>query len=57
MSALFRHLRAYGLYRDEHEDFKDEMERIRVARGKPSKRARRGLQHTIAEEEAGKKLM
>lgn len=27
-------LRYYGLYRDEHEDFKEEMERMRVLRGK-----------------------
>ena len=27
-----RHLRAYGLYRDEHEDFKEEMERLRYKR-------------------------
>jgi len=31
---LMRILRDYGLYRDEHEDFKDEMERMRTLRGK-----------------------
>lgn len=27
-------LRYYGLYRDEHADFKEEMERMRVLKGK-----------------------
>ncbi|KAK6624174.1 hypothetical protein RUM44_011032 [Polyplax serrata] len=27
-------LRAYGLYRDEHQDFSDEMLRLKIARGK-----------------------
>ena len=31
---LMRYLRHYGLYRDEHEDFKEEMERMRLLRGK-----------------------
>lgn len=31
---LMRNLRAYGLYRDEHEDFKEEMKRLRALRGK-----------------------
>lgn len=31
---LMRTLRDYGLYRDEHQDFKDEMERLRMLRGK-----------------------
>lgn len=31
---LMRKLRHYGLYRDEHADFADEMERMRVLRGK-----------------------
>lgn len=36
---LMRHLRSYGLFRDEHEDFKDEMKRLRALRGKaPPKR-------------------
>ncbi|XP_066588842.1 small ribosomal subunit protein mS33 [Prorops nasuta] len=33
--SLMKHLRLLGLYRDEHEDFKDEMERLRTLRGKP----------------------
>lgn len=33
-ARLMRKLRLYGLYRDEHEDFKDEMERLRQIRGK-----------------------
>ncbi|CAL4153973.1 unnamed protein product [Meganyctiphanes norvegica] len=31
---LMRKLREYGLYRDEHEDFKEEMKRLRALRGK-----------------------
>lgn len=34
-NELFRHLRDYGLYRDEHKDFVEEMERMRILRGKP----------------------
>lgn len=30
---LMRHLRSYGLFRDEHEDFKEEMKRLRALRG------------------------
>ena len=33
-AELMRHLRDYGLYRDEHKDFCDEMERLRELRGK-----------------------
>jgi len=33
-TELMRVLRDYGLYRDEHKDFKEEMERLRVLRGK-----------------------
>ncbi|XP_060101662.1 small ribosomal subunit protein mS33 [Heteronotia binoei] len=33
-SNLMRKLRFYGLYRDEHEDFKDEMKRLKKLRGK-----------------------
>ncbi|XP_007896786.1 28S ribosomal protein S33, mitochondrial [Callorhinchus milii] len=32
--ALMRKLRFMGLFRDEHEDFKDEMRRLRKLRGK-----------------------
>lgn len=32
--GLMRALRYYGLYRDEHLDFKDEMKRLRALRGK-----------------------
>nr|BAG70406.1 mitochondrial 28S ribosomal protein S33 [Artemia franciscana] len=31
---LMKHLRLYGLYRDEHQDFKEEMKRLRRLRGK-----------------------
>lgn len=31
---LVRHLRSYGLFRDEHQDFKEEMKRLRALRGK-----------------------
>ncbi len=34
ISELFIKLRAYGLYRNEHEDFKEEMARIREIKGK-----------------------
>eukprot|EP00095_Tigriopus_kingsejongensis_P009292 snap_masked-scaffold175_size286436-processed-gene-1.10 protein:Tk09292 transcript:snap_masked-scaffold175_size286436-processed-gene-1.10-mRNA-1 annotation:"mitochondrial 28s ribosomal protein s33" len=40
-SELMKQLRDYGLYRDEHEDYKDEMERLRQLRGKPKKQWRR----------------
>nr|ACO10319.1 Mitochondrial 28S ribosomal protein S33 [Caligus rogercresseyi] len=33
-SKLMKLLRDYGLYRDEHEDFKEEMARLRALRGK-----------------------
>jgi len=38
-AELMRHLRDYGLYRDEHKDFCDEMERLRELRGKNKPRA------------------
>lgn len=31
---LMKKLREYGLFRDEHQDFKEEMKRLRVLRGK-----------------------
>lgn len=31
---LIRQLRQYGLFRDEHQDFIDEMKRLRALRGK-----------------------
>lgn len=34
MGKLMRNLREYGLYRDEHADFKEEMGRLRALRGK-----------------------
>ncbi|KAK7102787.1 small ribosomal subunit protein mS33-like [Littorina saxatilis] len=34
LTMLFHTLRNYGLYRDEHQDFKDEMKRQRTLRGK-----------------------
>ena len=33
-----RNLRDYGLYRDEHKDFCDEMDRLRALRGKQKNR-------------------
>nr|ACO11891.1 Mitochondrial 28S ribosomal protein S33 [Lepeophtheirus salmonis] len=33
-TKLMKLLRDYGLYRDEHEDFKEEMARLRALRGK-----------------------
>lgn len=33
-TQLMKHLRAYGLFRDEHQDFKEEMLRMRAMRGK-----------------------
>lgn len=33
-AALMMKLREYGLFRDEHHDFKDEMKRLRELRGK-----------------------
>lgn len=38
-TELMRLLREYGLYRDEHKDFCEEMERLRVLRGKPRVRS------------------
>jgi len=38
-TELMRILRSYGLYRDEFEDFKEEMERARQRRGKVHVRA------------------
>ncbi|XP_055375345.1 28S ribosomal protein S33, mitochondrial [Condylostylus longicornis] len=32
--VLMKKLREYGLFRDEHEDFKEEMKRLRKLRGK-----------------------
>lgn len=32
---LMKNLRWYGLFRDEHQDFKEEMQRLRALRGKP----------------------
>jgi small subunit ribosomal protein S33 len=37
---LFNIVRLYGLFRDEHEDFKEEFERIRISKGKDSKSKR-----------------
>ena len=31
---LMKHLRLYGLFRDEHQDFKEEYDRLRELRGK-----------------------
>ena len=37
-NELMRVLRDYGLYRDEHKDFCEEMQRLRELRGKPKER-------------------
>jgi len=37
-NELMRNLRDYGLFRDEHKDFKDEMDRLRELRGKTRSR-------------------
>lgn len=34
LGRLMQRLRDYGLYRDEHADFQDEMKRMRALRGK-----------------------
>ncbi|XP_014287252.1 small ribosomal subunit protein mS33 [Halyomorpha halys] len=34
LNLLMHHLRNYGLYRDEHRDFQEEMQRLRELRGK-----------------------
>lgn len=34
IGKLMMRLRYYGLFRDEHQDFKDEMKRLRALRGK-----------------------
>jgi len=39
-TELMRVLRDYGLFRDEHKDFKEEMERLRALRGKSRVRAK-----------------
>lgn len=41
---LMKHLRNYGLYRDEHEDFKDEIRRLRILRGKVKTKKGEGKQ-------------
>ena len=38
-NELMRVLRDYGLYRDEHKDFCEEMQRLRVLRGKAKERS------------------
>ncbi|CAH1392291.1 unnamed protein product [Nezara viridula] len=34
LNVLMDHLRNYGLFRDEHKDFQEEMRRLRALRGK-----------------------
>lgn len=41
---LMMKLRSYGLYRDEHQDFKEEMVRLRIARGKVKPKKGQGKQ-------------
>ncbi|OQR77264.1 28S ribosomal protein S33 [Tropilaelaps mercedesae] len=33
-TRLMYHVRAHGLFRDEHQDFRDEIRRLRILRGK-----------------------
>lgn len=40
-------LREYGLYRDEHQDFKDEMNRLRILRGKGPRKRGGGKRATL----------
>merc|ERR1719211_451198 len=47
-TELMRVLRDYGLYRDEHKDFKEEMERLRLLRGK--NKARQGWKDGVRPE-------
>ncbi|XP_012271796.1 28S ribosomal protein S33, mitochondrial [Orussus abietinus] len=39
---LMKHLRDYGLFRDEHQDFKEEYERLRELRGKGDRKKGEG---------------
>lgn len=41
MGTLMKHLRFYGLFRDEHLDFNEEIERLRVLRGKKPRTGRK----------------
>ncbi|KAK0095927.1 hypothetical protein PV326_007054 [Microctonus aethiopoides] len=41
IGLLIRNLRLYGLYRDEHQDFAEEIERLRILRGKKPRVAQR----------------
>ena len=42
-----RNLRDYGLFRDEHKDFKDEMDRLRELRGKTRSRYELSPVHVV----------
>ena len=50
-TKLMRRLRYYGLYRDEHEDFKEEMERLRKIRGKSRNRKGKAFYDPVEEDE------
>ena len=50
-TKLIRRLRYYGLYRDEHEDFKEEMERLRKIRGKSRNRKGKAFYDPVEEDE------
>ncbi|EEB16610.1 mitochondrial 28S ribosomal protein S33, putative [Pediculus humanus corporis] len=41
IEELMVYLRRYGLYRDEHKDFVEHMEKVRLARGKPKWKPKR----------------
>lgn len=48
---LMMRLREYGLYRDEHQDFKEEMRRLRALRGKVPPKRGEGKRATLAKSE------
>lgn len=48
-SVLMFRLRMHGLYRDEHLDFKDEMKRINILRGKSPPKKGEGRRTKIAQ--------
>ena len=55
-TKLLAHLRAYGLYRDEHADFKEEMAKHRRLKGKAMKFGKNdpdGLYYKILDKELG----
>ena len=56
ITKLLAHLRAYGLYRDEHADFKEEQAKVRRLKGKEKKFGKNdpeGLYYKILDKELG----